>query len=174
MTYPNTALGRPATAKSTARRRFRLSALAATGALLASLSGSTALADQQYHSQHYDLTPVKGAPLQSGFVENIHANGPTVFAHERYVLNGASPDSLYQVVLSIWASNSTCSGSPAVELHSAELQTNAAGNAEAGHTFSPQVVEQAGLLGHTVSATWRLWVGASPSYETGCEVVPLD
>jgi hypothetical protein len=174
MTYPNTALGVPAAAESTARYRSRLSALAAAGALLASLSGSATYADQQYHSQHYDLTPVNGAPLVSGFVENIHANGPTVFAHERYVLNGVSPDSLYQVVLSIWTSNSTCSGSPTFQLHPAELQTNAAGNAEAGHTFSPQVVEQAGLLGHTVSAKWQLWTGGSPNYETGCEVVPLD
>jgi hypothetical protein len=173
MTHANAAPTRPSAAASIARRLFRLAAVSAA-ASLTSLSGSAAYADQQYPSQHYDLTPISGAPLQSGFVENIHANGPIVFAHERYVLNGASPDSLYQVVLSIWTSNLSCSGSPALQLHPAELQTNAAGNAEAGDTFSPQEVEQAGLFGHTVSAMWQLWTGGSPSYETGCEVVPLD
>jgi hypothetical protein len=162
------------TQANTAPRRWFPLAVVTAAAVLTSLSGTAAYADQQYPSQHYDLTPISGAPLQNGFVENIHADGPIVFAHERYVLNGASPDSLYQVVLSIWTSNLTCSGSPTFQLHPAELQTNATGNAEAGHTFSPQDVEQAGLLGHTVSATWQLWTSGSPSYETGCAVVPLD
>jgi hypothetical protein len=173
MTHASPAPRRPSAAGWIARRRFRL-VVAAAAAALTSLSGTAAYADQQYHSQHYDLTPVSGAPLQGGFVENIHADGPIVFAHERYVLNGASPDSLYQVVLSIWTSNLTCSGGSTFQLHPAELQTNAAGNAEAGDTFSPQDVEQAGLLGRTVSAMWQLWTDGSPSYETGCEVVPLD
>lgn len=160
-------------AASTARSWFRLAVVSAAALLLISLSGSAAYADQQYHSQQYDLTPISGAPLQSGFVENIHADGPIVFAHERYVLNGTSSDTSYQVVLSIWASNLTCSGIP-FQLQPAELQTNAAGNAEAGHTFSPQDVVQAGLLSHTVSAMWQFWTGGSPSYETGCEVVSLD
>lgn len=56
----------------------------------------------------------------------------------------------------------------------AELQTNPAGDAEAGDTFSPLEVQQAGLLGHTVSAMWQLWTGGSPTYQTRCEVVPLD
>jgi hypothetical protein len=172
MTHANAAPARQSAAASIARRRFRLAVVAAA-AVLTSLSGTAAYADQHYPSQHYDLTPISGAPLQSGFVENIHADGPIVFAHERYVLNGASPDSLYQVVLSIWTSNLTCSGTPTFQLHPGELQTNAAGNAEAGVTFSPQNVEQAGLLGHTVSAMWQVWTGGSPSYETGCEVVPL-
>jgi hypothetical protein len=158
---------------SRARRRYRQAAAAAAVAVAASICGATAYADQQYQSHHYDLTPINGARLRSGFVENIHANGPIVFAHERYVLDGAAPDTTYQVALSIWTSNLTCSGSPTFQLHPAELQTNASGNAEAGHTYSPQDVERAGLLGHTVSATWQLSTDGSPSYETGCEVVPL-
>jgi len=59
----------------------------------------TASADGVYHSEHIALTPVGTQPLRTGFVENIHANGPVVFAMERYVLNGASPETNYQVAL---------------------------------------------------------------------------
>ena len=154
--------------------RLRLAAVASGVLLAVSLSGPAAYADQAYHSQHYDLASIGRAPLQSGFVENIHADGPTVFAHELYVLNGATPNSSYQVMLSIWVSNLACSGSPALTIHPADLQTNTSGNGEADHVFTPQNVEQAGLLGHTVSATWLLSTGGSPSYQTGCEVVILD
>jgi hypothetical protein len=114
-------------------------------------------------------------PLLSGqFVENIHADGPNVFAHELYVLNGATPNSSYQVMLSIWVSNLACSESPALTIHPADLQTNASGNGQADRVFTPQNVEQAGLLGQTVSATWLLSAGGSPGYQTGCEVVTLN
>jgi hypothetical protein len=165
---------RPAGRNRRGRNHFRVAAVVAGVLLTVSLSGSAASADQTYHSQHYDLTPVDGAPLHIGFVENIHANGPNVFAHELYVLNGAAPNNSYQVELSIWLSNLTCSGSPTATIHPADLETNASGNGEADHVFTPQNVEDAGLLGRTVSATWLLSTRGSPSYETGCEVVTLD
>jgi hypothetical protein len=37
----------------------------------------TAVGDAVYDSQHIGLHSVAGAPLQSGFVENTHVNGPT-------------------------------------------------------------------------------------------------
>src|SRR5215469_16480616 len=151
--------------------RIAASAVAAGMLLAVSLSGSAAYADQAYHSQHYDLASIGRAPLQSGFVENIHADAPNVFAHELYVLNGATPNSSYQVMLSIWVSNLACSGSPAATIHTADLQTNASGNGEADHVFTPQNVEQAGLLGRTAGATWLLSADGTPSYQTGCEVV---
>ena len=39
-----------------------------------------AAADQVYHTERLELVPVGGAPLQSGFVVNIHPNGPINFA----------------------------------------------------------------------------------------------
>ncbi len=51
-------------------------------------AGGTALADQVYHTQQIALAPVGGAPLRTGFVVNVHADGPRVFALERYALNG--------------------------------------------------------------------------------------
>ena len=60
-----------------------------------------AAADAVYHSSHIPFAPIGEAPLRSGFVENIHANGPNVFAHEQYVVNGAEPNTTYDVVLTI-------------------------------------------------------------------------
>jgi hypothetical protein len=50
-----------------------------------------AAADAVYHTQHMALEPVGNAPLRSGFVQNIKANGATIYAHEVYVLIGAAP-----------------------------------------------------------------------------------
>jgi len=72
----------------------------------------SARADGVYHSQHVALSPIGGAPLRSGFVENVHADGPNVYAHEQYVVNGAEPDTTYQVVLMIFPLDTTCSSSP--------------------------------------------------------------
>ena len=75
-------------------------AAAAVCAIMVFCAGP-AVADSVYHSGHYNLTAVNAAPLRSGFVENIHANGPNVYAHEQYVLTGprrndipSSPDDL--------------------------------------------------------------------------------
>jgi hypothetical protein len=66
--------------------------LLVAAALSVLLLPGTAAGDAVYHSHHVALHPVGGAPLRSGFVENIHPNGPQVYAHEVYVLNGAQPD----------------------------------------------------------------------------------
>ena len=77
-------------------KRFLL-AFALAAALL-SLLAAPALADRVYHSQHIVLMSDTGATV--GFVENIHANGPTIYAQERYVLLGAEPGT-YTVTLTI-------------------------------------------------------------------------
>jgi len=75
--------------------RNRIVAVVAAAVLSAGLTvGLTvapALADAVYQSSHIALLPTGTTPLRSGFVENIHANGPNVFAREIYVLNGAQP-----------------------------------------------------------------------------------
>src|SRR5919197_807672 len=60
---------------------------AALVALLALPSG--AAGDAVYHSQHLVLHPVGAAPLHSAFVENIHVNGPNIYAHEDEVRGAA-------------------------------------------------------------------------------------
>jgi hypothetical protein len=106
--------------------------------------------DSTYHTGHIELAPLASAPLSSGFVQNIHANGPNVYAHEIYQLNGAEPSSSFQVVLSIWTANTSCSGEPALQLPTAVVTTNGAGNGLADVVFTPADAD--GLRGLTVSA----------------------
>ncbi len=135
------------------------------------LGAAPALADGTYHSSHYALTPVGAAPLRSGFVENIHPNGPNVFAHEQYVLNGAAPGAGYVVVLAIFPLDTTCSSTP-ISIPTATIQTNAAGNGVSEHVFTP--ADAAGLRGLTLGAIWTVSTGGTPAYQTGCETVVLD
>jgi hypothetical protein len=134
-------------------------------------NAGTASADSVYHSSHVGLNAVNGAPLRSGFVENIHANGPTVYAHEQYVLNGAAANTTYHVVLMVFPGDTTCSTSP-IPIPTATIQTNAAGNGTAYHVFTPADAD--GLHGTTVGGMWTVSAGGSPDYQTGCETIVLD
>jgi hypothetical protein len=128
-------------------------------------------ADALYHSQHISLTPIAGAPLRSGYVENIHPDGPNVYAHEEYVLNGAEPAAVYQVVLRIFPVDTTCSSTPIV-IPTATIATNAAGNGAADQVFTP--ADAGGLRGLTVGIIWTLMSGSTPAYTTACATVHLD
>ena len=81
-------------------------------AAAAALPGPVARADQVFHTAHFPLHPVGSEPLRSGFVENAHANGPTIIAHEQYVLNGAKPATVYQVTLNIFVRDTTWGALP--------------------------------------------------------------
>jgi hypothetical protein len=148
----------------------RLLLVAAAGSML--LLPGTAAGDRGYHSQHVALHPVGGAPLRSGFVENIHPNGPQVYAHEVYVLNGAQPSTSYQVVLLIFPLSTSCAGSPAA-IPTAQLSTNGSGNGKAQVFFRPADVPTA-LRGRTHGLIWQLSTGGSVVYETSCSPVTLD
>ena len=139
---------------------------------IAAVVGVTpAQADSTYHSAHIALAPISGAPLRSGFVENIHANGPNVFAHEQYVVNGAEADASYQVVLMIFPGDTACASSP-ITIPTAVITTNAAGNGNAYHVFTPADAE--GLHGLTVGGMWVLAREGMPEYASSCAVVHLD
>ena len=130
-------------------------------------------ADQVYHSQHLALTPVGSAPLRSGFVENIKANGPVMYAHEVFVLTGASADTTYTVSRNFFYLQPDCSGTgPVFAEPVAVLETNAAGNAQADAVVRPADV--AGAEG--VSGVF--WSIADQSgtvvYQTACTAVTLD
>ena len=140
--------------------------------LVLALSAQTAFADQVYHSQHIALMPVGGAPLRSGFVENIHVNGPTIYAHEVYVLNGAMPNSTYQVMLNGYLSSATCSGAADLTIPTAALVTNISGDGKAQAFFHPADV--AGLAPATVHIRWTVAQGGVIAYDSGCETVVLD
>ena len=153
-------------------RRLTKTGVAAAGVCaMTVLSAGPSFADGVYHSSHYDLSAVGGVPLRSGFVQNIHANGPNVYAHEQYVLNGAKPKTTYQVVLVIFPGDLTCSSTP-VSIPVATIRTNAAGNGVAHHVFVPADAD--GLHGTTVGGTWTVSAGGSLNYQTGCKTIVLD
>jgi hypothetical protein len=140
-----------------------------------------AAADDTYHSQHIDLAAVGSAPLRSGFVENIHVNGPKIYAMERYMLNGAAPLTEYQVTLWGYEAGSGCTPSELngvqlpLAIPTAVLTTNVSGNGVADARFTPE--EAAGFK--QIATTWDLrWVlttaDGAERYATGCVSVTLD
>jgi hypothetical protein len=138
------------------------SAVVAAGALAAG-----AAADAVYHTTRIPLQGVGDAP-GGGTVINIHANGPVVYAHEVYLLDRAEPGS-YQVMIHIYPGSQDCTGE-ALDLPTATLDTNAAGNGEADVKFTP--AEADGLRGMTLSASWT--VDGPANYATDCSVITLD
>jgi hypothetical protein len=90
-------------------------------------SGDRLRHEQRTRSQHISLTPVAVGESGSGFVENIHANGPNIYAHEQYVLNNGLPSTTYQVVIHLSALADTTCSAPFLVLPTASLTTNVAG-----------------------------------------------
>jgi hypothetical protein len=146
--------------------------LTGAAALLTVGVASTVSADRTYHTERVSLHPIGDAPLRSGSVVNIHANGPKVYALERYMLNGALPNHDYEIVLNVHLFDPICED-PAVPFMFVAISTNAAGNGQAkADTIPPEAV--AGLEGeHGVN--WIVYDDEGTAvYETGCEDVTLD
>lgn len=153
-------------------RMKKILALTSAAALLAIGVASTASADSAYHTERVSLLPIDDAPLRSGSVVNIHANGPQVYALERYLLNGALPNHEYEIALTVHVFDPTCAG-PALEFFRVPISTNRAGN---GHANAPTIPPEAvaGLDG-THGVNWIVYNDADIAvYETGCEDVVLD
>jgi hypothetical protein len=151
------------------RRALVLLAVVVVTASAATLAGAALLP-----AQHFPLAPLGDEPLQQGFVQVIHPNGPQVYAHHVYQLNGARSDQSYQVVISIWTSNLACSGDPQFVLPAAVLTTNASGNGQADAAFDPELLAALGLRGLTIGGKVTLLRDGSPAYTTGCQVIQLD
>lgn len=143
---------------------------AVVAALLVVTAQGTALADATYHAAHIDLHAVGSAPLRFGFVENIHTQGPNVYAHEIYVLNGAVPGSQFDVSLSVYPLDTTCSTAAMPLGTTATFTTNQAGNGHADHVFAP--ADAAGFQG-THGVIWEMTDG-NATYRSNCETVTLD
>lgn len=143
--------------------------VAAFGALLLPAYAS---ADRVYHSEHLPLIAVGGAPLHHGFVENIHPNGPQVYAHEIYSLKGALPNTTYQVFLLVHLGDPGCDASTAANFGFTELSTNARGNGTADR-FIPTVPLEIRNQTHGVRWEVRLSDGTLV-YRTACTNVSLD
>lgn len=145
---------------------------AAVVVFVVAVSAAPAGADAVYHSEHVALAPVGDAPLRVGFVQNIHANGPVVFANERYVLVGASPGTTYDVALRLWVGDPTCAGDPMAVLPTVSFTTNVAGNGVGKVALPPSAAD--GLHGATLGIVWVLSTGGVPAYTSSCVDVALD
>jgi hypothetical protein len=126
--------------------------------------------DAVYYSQHIPLAPVAADESGSGFVENIHANGPNVFAHEEYVVRAALPLTTYSVELHVF-SDAACSVSRLVA-PTATIATNPAGNGSAYAVFTP--ADAASIRDMTVHPYWTLSTNGAVAYETACQTIQLD
>jgi hypothetical protein len=152
-------------------RRLRWSA--AMAIFVVAVLAAPAAADRVYHSEHLELTPVGGAPLRSGFVENTKAQGPRIYAHEIFVVNGAVPNATYTVTRNLFPFDPDCSGENGVSKSKvADLTTNASGNARGDAKITPE--EVAGFEGvHGVM--WTVTNAAKTVvYQTICTAVTLD
>ena len=131
-----------------------------------------AAGDGVYQTQKYPFTPVAVAEHGSGFIENIHANGPIVYAHEQYALRGALPQTTYDVNIHVSAPADTTCASPILTAVTATFTTNPAGNGNAYHVFTPTDVGP--LRDTTVHVFWTITTGATLAYTTPCETIRLD
>ena len=135
---------------------------------------ASAVADQVYHSEHLPFVSVGGAPLHHGFVENVHPNGPQVYAHEIYSLKGALPRTTYQVFLLVHRGDPGCDDDDVTVTNFGftELTTNAAGNGTSDR-FIPEV--PLGIRNQTHGVRWEVRTpGGDLVYETECTDVTLD
>ena len=144
---------------------------AAVAAASAALAAAPALADQVFHTSHAALHAVAGAPLRSGFVNDIHTNGNVNSAREEYQLNGAQPGTTYQVQLVIYPSQS-CAGAPFLTIPSSTLTTNGVGNGTSSFVFPAGPPNDPPLR---VGIVWQfLSSTGSVVYATDCVPVAVD
>jgi hypothetical protein len=138
--------------------------------VVAVVAAPAALADQVFHTSHAPAHSVVAAPLQSGFVTDIHTNGTVNAAREEYHLNGAQPNTTYQVQLVIYGDQS-CAGSPFATVPTAMLTTNVAGNGNANTTFAAGPPNNPPLA---VGIVWQFTANGAPVYATDCVPVSID
>jgi hypothetical protein len=145
--------------------------VAAAGALLLPAYAS---ADRVYHSEHLPLVAVGSAPLEEGFVENVHPNGTQIFAHEIYSLKGALPNTTYQVFLLVHLGDPGCDNSTATNFGSTDLTTNATGNGTADRFIPTETVPLA-IRDQTHGVRWEVRLpDGTLVYQSACTNVTLD
>ena len=147
--------------------------LTALFALLA-LGATSVAADAVYHTDQIAMQSV-GSASGSGKVINIHPNGPTVFASERYMLRGAEPNATYQVRLVVDAAELDCAFTELPILMAAAVTTNAVGNATtpADFYFTPEAVPPC-LRQQSFPIHWEVTLDGQLTHETDPITVTLD
>jgi hypothetical protein len=142
--------------------------------IAAHASYSSALADMVYHSERLPFlaTGVDGHPvLRSGFIVNVHPDGPVVGAIQRYTVQGARPNTEYNIIETIFEGCSAGSGQ-LLSLPRGTLTTDSHGNGYAEFVISAE--ELAPYSGLTIGASWTLEDGSLVAYRTPCTIGTID
>ncbi len=149
-------------------------------AFLLPASAAPVLADQSFHTTRLPLSlTAAGAAaeqptLRAGQVVDIHTNGPTVFAIEQYLLNGAEPNTEYQVVLSFYQDTScTPGGDYDFVLPGVTLTTDTHGDAYGQARNTPEEIPP-DLHNTDWGIVWTFVGGGVPAYATACVEVHID
>jgi hypothetical protein len=131
----------------------------------------TAQADQAFHTTKYPLSSLADGSVH-GWVTDIHAEGPTIYAQERYLLRHVSPGETY--VMNLFAYSDTGCTDLVVSVPAIDtITTNVAGNARGSATFVPAAVE--GLPRTTYHLRWQVTDSSGAVvYQTECVAVALD
>jgi hypothetical protein len=147
--------------------------------LALALGSGSALADQSYHTDHLivSLTAAGAAAghpeLRSGFVNDIHTQGPINFAIEDYLLNGAKPDTTYGVVLLLQAND--CSGQFLFPFpNGASVVTDKNGDGQNQIKISPEQVTALGLHNMNFGIRWSFVADGVAAYLSECSNVHID
>ena len=143
---------------------------------LSMLCVGSAAGDAEFHTTRLNFSVtaqglLAGNPtLLAGQVVDIHPDGPQIGALEQYMINGAKPDTSYQVVLRIFAGN--CAGSLVFPngLATALLVTDGLGFAHGSHVFTPADLPPPGT---TAGVEWTLVSGTIIAYDTSCIFVTI-
>ena len=161
--------------------RTRLALTVVLGlALMVPASAAPVLADQSFHTMRLPLSltaagEAAGQPtLRAGQVVDIHANGPTVYAIEQYLLNGAEPNTEYQVVLGFHQdTNCAPGGFYDFVLPGVTLTTDAHGDAHGQARNTPADIPP--ILHNTDwGIVWTFVDGSVHAYSTACAKVHID
>ncbi len=131
----------------------------------------TAQADQTFHTTRYALSSVVDGSLH-GSVTDIHTQGPTIYAQERYALRNVGPGQTY--VMNLYAySDPGCADLVVPVPGTATMKANVAGNAHGATTFVPAALE--GLPRLTYHLRWQVTDSTGAvAYQTACVAVALD
>lgn len=143
-------------------------------AIVVLMAAAPVAADQVHHTTRSAFHAAGDAPLRSGFIANIHANGPNVFAHEVYALNGAMPDTTFQVVAHVYIDDLSCGGDPYVSLPIGEITTNRAGNATDDIVLSLETANALGFRNGTGADRWEILLDGEVIYASDCTLAIAD
>ncbi len=133
----------------------------------------TASADRLFHTQHIALTPIGDAPLRSGFIQQMHANGPKVYGYDGVMLNGARPNTEYVAVMFVFPFDPTCAGS-GIPFQGIPFATNRAGTGHGSGEIIPPEAIPPEVRGFVHGFYWIVFTGGAPAYGTACAPLPTD